>query len=269
VIEPTAQHEGGDMTDHARPAQVIAERHQRLCAWAGVSFAPVFLIGFWFVAGFIPPPSPGMDAGAVARLFIEDRDRIRVGMWIACAAAPLLAFFVAAVSHQLRQIAGPGSPLVTAQTIAGSCLLLEFLFPQFVWQTATYRAERDPAIVQTLNDLAWLPYVGIVGTAIVQAVITALVVLQDRRPKPVLPRWLGYLSLWAVLGMFGGAFVVFAKSGPLAWDGLIAWYLLVNTFFVWMAAMTWQMLRASHQAQVAAETAQDVTVAQHPDAVSP
>jgi hypothetical protein len=32
----------------------MAERHRRACAWAGVGFAPLFLIGFGLVAGFIP-----------------------------------------------------------------------------------------------------------------------------------------------------------------------------------------------------------------------
>jgi hypothetical protein len=40
------------------------------------------------------------------------------------------------VGGQLRRIAGPSSPLVTAKTVAGSCLILEFLFPQLAWQTA-------------------------------------------------------------------------------------------------------------------------------------
>lgn len=48
-------------------------------------------------------------------MFSEDRDRIRVGIWIATGAAPLLGFFVAAMSHQIRRIAGPDTPLATAQ----------------------------------------------------------------------------------------------------------------------------------------------------------
>lgn len=236
----TEVYEGGDLA--------TTERHQRLSVWAGFGFAPVFLVGFALVAGFIPPPPPSMDAQAIARLFAEDRIRIRVGIWIACAAAPLLAFYVAALSHQLRRIAGP-SPLVTAQTIAGSCLILEFLFPQLAWQTAAYRAERDAATVQMLNDLAWLPFVGIVGTAIVQMLIVALIVLQDRRPEPLLPRWSAYLNVWAALGVASGSLVVFFKDGPLAWNGLLAWYLLCVSFFVWMAAMTRLMLRASRRVE--------------------
>jgi hypothetical protein len=224
----------------------MTERQQRLCIWAGISFAPVFLVGFAIVAGFIPPPAPTMSADEVAHLFAHDRGRIRIGIWIATAAAPLLAFYVAAVSHQIRRISGSDSPLATAQLIAGSCLILEFIFPQMVWQTAAYRSERTAETIQTLNDLAWLPFVGIVGTAIVQMAIIAIVVLQDHRPEPLLPRWSAYLNIWAAFGVASGSLVVFTQTGPVAWNGLLAWYLLCVSFFVWMVAMTWLMLRASH-----------------------
>jgi hypothetical protein len=186
-----------------------------------------------------------MSADAVARLFLQDRARIRIGIWIACAAAPLLAFFVAALTHQIRRIAGGDSPLATAQLIAGSCLILEFLFPQLVWQTAAYRSERSPEMLQMLNDLAWLPYVGIVGTAMAQMAIIGLVVFQDARRTPLLPRWCAYLNIWTALGVASGSLVVFVHSGPLAWNGILAWWVLCVSFFVWMVAMTWLMLRAS------------------------
>jgi hypothetical protein len=190
-----------------------------------------------------------MSADAVARMFAEGRGRIRTGIWIACAAAPFLAFFVAALTHQIRRIAGNDSPLATAQLIAGSCLILEFLFPQLVWQTAAYRSERSPETIQMLNDLAWLPYVGIVGTAMVQMAIIAIVVFQDRRAQPLLPRWCAYLNIWTALGVAPGSFVVFVRNGPVAWNGILAWWVLCVSFFVWMVAMTWLMLRASRIAE--------------------
>ncbi|WP_354698549.1 hypothetical protein DSM112329_04232 [Paraconexibacter sp. AEG42_29] len=227
----------------------MSERHQRLCALAGFGFAPVFLIGFVFVAGFVPPPSPQMSAEAVQQMFLEDRDRIRVGILIATVAAPLLAFYVAALTHQIRQIAGSESPLGAVQLVAGSCLLLEFLFPQLVWQTAAYRPERDAATVQMLNDLAWLPFVGIVGTAIVQMVVMAIVVLQDHSEAPLLPRWSAYVSLWSSFGVASGSLAVLTHSGPLAWNGLLTWYVLSVSFFTWMASMTVLMVRASRRVE--------------------
>jgi hypothetical protein len=223
----------------------MTERQQRLCVWGGITFAPVFLIGFALVAGFVPPPSPGMSANDVAQMFADDRGRIRIGIWIACAAAPLLAFFVAALAHQIRQIAGSDSPLATAQLIAGSCLILEFLFPQLVWQTAAYRSGRSAEMMQMLNDLAWLPFVGIVGTAMVQMSIISVVVFGDHPRQPLLPRWCAYLNIWTALGVAPGSFVVFVHNGLLAWNGILAWWVLCVSFFVWMVAMTWLMLRAS------------------------
>lgn len=84
----------------------MTERQQRLCVWGGLTFAPLFFVGFWLFAGFIPPPAPGVSADAVAQMFAEGRGRIRIGIWIACAAAPFLAFFVAALTHQIRRIVG-------------------------------------------------------------------------------------------------------------------------------------------------------------------
>jgi hypothetical protein len=104
----------------------------------------------------------------------------------------------------------------------------------------------QPEIIQTLNDLAWLPYIGVVGTAMVQMVIIAIVVLQDSRDTPLLPRWSAYLNIWAALGVAPGSLVVFTHTGPLAWNGIIAFWLLCVSFITWMAVMTWLMLRASH-----------------------
>jgi hypothetical protein len=227
----------------------MTEQQQRICIWTGIGFAPLFFIGFGLFAGFIPPPAPEMSAGAVARLFSEHGFRIRIGIWIACAAAPLLAFFVAALTHQIRRIAGSESPLATAQSIVGSCLILEFLFPQLVWQTAAYRSERSPEMIQMLNDLAWLPYIGIVGTAMAQMAIIAVVVFQDARRHPLLPRWCAYLNIWTALGVVSGSCVVFFHSGLLAWNGILSWWVLCVSFFIWMVTMTCLMLRASRIAE--------------------
>jgi hypothetical protein len=222
----------------------MIEQHQRICVWAGLAFAPLLVTGL-IVAGLFQPPSPQLDAGAIATMYAQDRTSIRIGVWIATAAAPFLAFFVAALSHLLRQIIGGYSPLATAQTIAGSALLLEFIFPQMVWQACAYRVARSPELLQMLNDVAWLCYVGVVGTAIAQMLIIAIVILMDRRANPLVPRWCAFVCIWCALGVSAGSLCVFVTNGPIAWNGIIAWWLLVISFFIWMATMGIQMLRVS------------------------
>lgn len=226
----------------------MQESNQRLSVWLGLAFAPLLFIGLT-VAGFIPPPPPTMDANAVADMFNQNRTSIRIGIWITTAASPLLAFFVASISHMIRQIVGRPSPLITAQTVAGCCLILEFIFPQMVWQACAYRVERMPELVQMLNDVAWLCYMGVVGTAITQMFIVALVILQDNRPEALVPRWVAFLSLWSAVGVAGGSFCIFVKTGPIAWNGLISWWLLAVSFTIWMFVMGHQMLRISRHVE--------------------
>lgn len=229
---------------------MLAEKHQRLCIWLGLALFPSFCIGL-MIAGFFVPPAPSMDANAVAQMFEDNRTGIRIGVWILTAASPLLAFFVAALSHQVRCIHGGASPLITAQTVAGACLILEFIFPQMIWQTAAYRVERSPELVQMMLDMGWLMYVGVVGTAIAQMLIMALAIFQDPREQPLIPRWCAYLCCWSAVGVAGGGFCVFVKTGMLAWNGLIAWWLLMVSFFAWMAGLCWQMWLASRRAEAA------------------
>ena len=230
----------------------MTEAHQRLCIRVGLGFLPLFWLGL-MVAGWFSPPTPNMTAAEVTRMFSEDRARIRIGVLILTSAAPLLAFYGAALTHQIRRSVGASSPLATAQSLVAACLILEFIIPQMIWQAGAFRAERSPELVQLCYDIGWLLYIGVVGTAIVQMVLCGLAILQDRRPEPLIPRWVAYVCFWAGLGVAGGSFCVFTQTGPVAWNGLIAFWLLAVAFFIWMLTMSWAMLRAS---RIPADTAE-------------
>jgi hypothetical protein len=125
--------------------------------------------------------------------------------------------------------------------------VLVFIMPMWTWQTAAYRPFRAIGTTQALNDLAWLPFVGIVATFVFQAIAIGTAILTDTRSRRVFPRWAGYLNFWAVAGVLPGACVVFVKHGPLGWNGLLAWWLIITTFFVWMCVMAYVMLNAIAQ----------------------
>lgn len=213
-------------------------RAQRLCAWCGPLLAVVFFVGFWLVAGFIPPPSPAEPAEVVAARFRENANSIRLGLLLCLYAGTLCVPWVAAVAVQMKRIEGRFSPLTYAALGLGICLPFEFIVPIYFWQTAAFRPERSPEIVQTLNDLGWLPFTGLVYTIVVQAILIGIAVLMDQREKPVIPRWFGYFSMWAALLFCPAGLDVFFKDGPLAWNGAIAWWVLLVTFFLWLVVLT-------------------------------
>ena len=222
---------------------------QRACVWAGLALVPLFFVGLGLIAHFIPPPAPGMTARAVARMYTEHRLRIRIGVTIAMFAAVLLAPFFAIITVQMRRVEGRHSPLSYVQMMLGACLVLVFIIPMLTWQAAAFRPERAVQVTQALNDLAWLPFVGIVSTFVLQAIVIAIVILGDRREAPIYPSWVAYLNLWAAVGVIPGAFVVFAKHGPLGWNGLLAWWLIITAFFVWMCVMAKLTLSAISRQQ--------------------
>lgn len=233
---------------------------QRVCAWAGIGFTVLFCVGF-LIAGFIPPPSPRLAVEQVAQFYSHNAWRIRIGLLLATLASALLPLWVAVIGVQMRRVEGQHSPFAFAQMLAGACLVLEFLFPLLVWQTAAYRSDRNPQIVQMLNDLGWLPFLGIACTAVMQGVVIGVLVLRDKRPKPLFPRWTGYFNIWVVIMFAPASCVVLFHDGPLAWNGLISWWLALVTFFAWMVVVTWMLLRAITQQAAHPEDAEGIAAA--------
>jgi hypothetical protein len=84
---------------------------QRWCAWSGIGCIVVFLIGFWPIAGFIPPPSPRLTGEELAELFTDDRTRIRIGMIVSLFASAMIASWTAAITVQLRRMERRGGAL--------------------------------------------------------------------------------------------------------------------------------------------------------------
>lgn len=216
---------------------------QRLFAWCGPLLMLIFLAGFWPVAGFLPPPSPEDGAAEIAAFFADDTTAIRLGLWMTTFAAALFAPWMVAIFVQMRRIEGREAPLAHLQLALGAIFVLEFIFPLMIWQAAAFRPLEDPELTQRLNDLGWLMFVGVVSTGVLEAIVIGAAILRDRRAEPVFPRWAGYLNLWCALTFVGGGLCVFFKSGPFAWNGVIAWWLLLVGFAVWILAMSFCLLR--------------------------
>jgi hypothetical protein len=233
---------------------------QRACAWACPAFIITMTIGFVLIGKMIPPPPPGDTAAQTAEFFLGNADRIRLGMIISVFAAALLVPFATVIYLQMRRIEGRYPALAIIQLACGALLSLEFIYLIFFWQAAAFRQDRDPALVQLLNDMAWIPYVGLSGTVVLQVAALGVAVLIDQRADPVFPRWFGYYQLWAALLFTPGSFNVFFHDGVLAWDGVFAFYLPILVFVSWTVITPLYVLKAiRHQELEEAELDGDDT----------
>jgi hypothetical protein len=116
-------------------------------------------------------------------------------------------------------------------------VVIEFVYPCTFWLVAAFRPE-DATRVQTFNDLGRMPFLGIVCTGMFQMVALAVVSARDRRPEPVFPRWFAYFQLWCAIGV-GLTFGVWIfKTGPLAWNGVVGFWIPVTCYFIWVVVTT-------------------------------
>lgn len=209
----------------------------RIFAWGGILCATAFGAGL-LLAGFVPPPSPSLEAEAVAAIYRANAAAIRAGMILGLVGMAGYIGFVAVIAAEMRRMQLPTRLPVYLQLGAGSIGVLTVMFPTMLLAVTAFRPERDPALTQLLNDTAWLLIITAFPTFMAQFGGIAAGILADRSDAPVFPRWAAYLNLWIMLLFIPGGLAFFFRSGPLAWNGIISFWLAAGAFFLWLVAMT-------------------------------
>jgi hypothetical protein len=222
---------------------VLEKRIQLFSCYACYAFLVLFGVGWVALAGFLPPPSPAASALKIAHQFRGNTTGIRVGMVISMFSSALLLPWGGAVCAQLRRIDAARGALLWAWIAAQACIVIEFIYPCAFWCVAAFRLG-DPSRIQSFNDLAWLPFLGIVATAMFQMVALAIATLADKRPDPVFPRWFAYFQAWCAVGVTPAGAIYLFKTGPLAWNGILAFWLAVTVAFIWLFVTTLMTVRA-------------------------
>jgi hypothetical protein len=210
-----------------------------VCAWCGPLFALLFAIGFAVLAGFLPPPSPNDSAAKIVSMYRDHRDAIRFGTVFMMLGTPFIAPWGAVIAAQTRRTERGFPVLACIQLVCVGVVVLTIAVFVLIWAVASFRAGAVSAdTTQTLNDIAFFLLLFDYSPFCLWCLTIAVAILRDRSDVPVFPRWAGYVNLWVVAMSLPGGLIVFFKTGPLAYDGLIAFYFPVVIFFVWLVTMT-------------------------------
>lgn len=212
---------------------MLDKGNQRFALYCGIAFPFVFFTGM-LVAGLLPLPDPELSIDEVREFWADDPDRIRLGLFIMIASAPLQAPLMGLIAVHMRRIEGEFSPLTWTQVLLAGVAILAVLIPVMLMVNLAYRPEdRLPETVQFFNDQAWLIFVGMWSAATMQAIVIGLCILRDRHEVPVIPRWYGYFNIWVGLLFIPGGLIYWFKDGPFAWNGVFAFWLPASVFGLW------------------------------------
>ena len=219
---------------------------QNICLWTAPVVGLVWTVCFFAFPGFTAPLSPNMPAEAVAAFYADPHnlDRTRYGMilfnWFGIGFLP----FYGLITVQMKRMAHNSEVLaygfLGTATSAATLLSVAILF----FQIAAFRPDRDPAIMQLVNDFAWMTLTVPVSFLMAQSGVLALAIYLDRQPKPIYPRWIAHFNVVVMILLAPCVYASIRLTGPLAWDGFWSYWVRVGVYVAWTIVMFYAALQA-------------------------
>ena len=205
--------------------------------WTLPALAIIWISAFFLFPGFVHPMSPTMSAEEVAAFYQYETAQIRYSMilfnWFGVGLIPVVIL----LAMQIRRMAHR-TPILSYSLIAcaGGPPTL-FLIANMFWLLGTFRPDRAPELTQLLNDLAWLTFTILVPYLIAQCLLLALAIYWDRQAQPVFKPWVAHFNLLIAVALAPAAFTALAFTGPIAWDGLVSFWVKNIAIAAWIAVM--------------------------------
>ncbi len=198
--------------------------------WTLPVVAVIWVSAFFLFPGFTHPMSPSMTAAQVAGFYRDPAhlSRIRYSMilfnWFAPGLIPLLMLIVIQVRRMAHR-----TPILSY------CLLA---CADVFWLLAAFQPARDPQLTVMFNDLAWMTFTTAVPFLIAQSLFIALAIYLDRPDRPVFRRWVAFFNIAVAAALVPAAFTGLALSGPMAWNGLLPFWVKNIAIAAWIVVMS-------------------------------
>jgi hypothetical protein len=243
------------MATHAPPGTSTAARDLwpyptdyktwKILAWAG----PVFLAGFFFLWGLlarnIPPFPPSATPDEVWRHYADLRLPIMIGMSVCLTMGAFYMAWSVAIARVMERIEGPGGVLSKLEMLGGTITVAPIIVACAFWLTAAHEIHNiDPGIAHMLYWMGWLLIDLAYFVTSLQIAAVSIVFMRDKREKKLVPDaviWWGWIT-------FASFFVVsaipFVTTGPLAFNGVISFWIAFFTWFFWIPSLSYFIIKA-------------------------
>jgi hypothetical protein len=218
-------------------------KYQLIAASSGFAFEILFTV-FWGGFGHnLPPASPSLSGPELASYFALNHNAILFGQSMAALVAVLWIPWTAQLTVVMWRIEGSSPVLTIIQLIGGVLTAWVLMFCPAIWATAAFRPTIDSNTIRALNDLGFILFNITYAVTSVQAIAAGLVGLADKSERPVFPHWICGWAIFAGVSFIPLTAMPFFRTGPLAWNGLLSFWTLFGTYFIWTASMGYCMVK--------------------------
>jgi hypothetical protein len=217
----------------------------KILAWTG----PVFLAGFFCLWGLlarnIPPFRPSATPQEVWQHYADLRLPILIGMSVCLTMSAFYMSWSVAIARVMERIEGPGGVLSKLEMLGGTITCAPLMVACAMWLTAAHEVHNlDPGVVHMLYWMGWLLIDLAYFVTSLQIAACSIVFMRDKRDKKLVPdavSWWGWIT-------FASFFVVsaipFVTTGPLAFNGVISFWIAFFTWFFWIPGLSYFIIKA-------------------------
>jgi hypothetical protein len=221
-------------------------RAQKIFAWGALISLLMAIYGL-HIAGFLPPPSPAESAEQIAALYRANSVSICIGAILFLLSTAPFLLFIGVLSVQIRRIEGSRRTFTYIQIVSGTASMVPIILAPLAWCVAAFRPEQSDGTIQAFNDLGFITMVMTTPMVAVEVLAVGLAILSDKGTRHVFPRWFAHASFVCAIGLLAGMLCVLSRTGPLAWNGMIAGWPPSLLFLAWTIVMTVMLLKAIKQ----------------------
>lgn len=225
-------------------------RAQWVLLWSGPAVAIVLVALFVTFPGFFPPMSPAMSAAQVAQFYDAHRAWIRLSMIGFNLCGIMIIPFLVLIVGQMKRMSTQSHVFAYVYLASVVCGATLFALSNILFAVAAFRPNANPVIVQALNDMAWFVFIAPIGMLVTQFAMLALAVYFDRGSNPVFPRWVGHFAVATALAMAPSACATVFMTGPLAWNGVISFWVRNGAFALFVFVMFFVLRTALYRQAV-------------------
>jgi hypothetical protein len=244
--------------------QILAEAEDRpktgqiktqlVSLWTAPVFGAVLLLAFVAFPGFWPPLSPNLTAQQVAQFYSENTAMIRFSMITYNLCNIMLLPFFMVIVVQMKRMTTQSHVFAYCYLTAAVSGATIFALADIFFLVAAFRPDRNPELILLLNDMAWLILIAPVGAFVAQNLLLGLAVYfdtgRDGSADPVFPRWVGHYAIATALAMAPAVGASVFRTGPLAWDGSVSFWLRNAAFAAFILVLFFVLRRILHRQAV-------------------
>lgn len=223
-------------------------KSQLLCLWSGPLMLLLFWFGFMYCAEYLPPPSADTSPQELVARIQGNLAGFRAGMLITMVGFSLMVPWAVGLAARLRSVEGDFPVLMYTQI--GSVAIGSLIGQGSTWifEAAAYRlTDTDPYIVRALHDVGFFTFLAPWPSFTIWCFALAIAIFKDKRVQPDFPRWAGFLCLWTGLLFIPACMIFWFKAGPFSWNGVVAFYIPVFIFFIWVVGLTVPAIKAVYR----------------------